>query len=70
MAFSSPDCSKKFEQSISFWNNKYSFKEKTPNLPVGLALSIVMWETEFSYFEKINPKSKQNQKTKPTPTKN
>lgn len=43
MSFSSPDCSKKSEQSISFWNSKYSFKEKTPNLPVALPLGAVIW---------------------------
>lgn len=53
MAFSSPDCSKKSEQSISFWNSKYSLEEKTPNLPIELPLRAVIWGTKFSYFEKI-----------------
>lgn len=52
MAFSSPDCSKKSEQSISFWNSKYSFEEETSNLPIELPLRAVIWGTKFSYFEK------------------
>lgn len=47
MSFSSPDCSNKSEQSTSFWNSKHSFKEKTPNSPVGLPLSTVICGTNI-----------------------
>lgn len=66
MSFSSPDCSKQSEQSISFWNSKYSFKEKTSNLPVGLPLSTVIWGTNlFGKKPKPPPPPPRNHKRTP-----